>query len=121
VHNVSRRLANGRVYQYIFMILACWLLKTSFAARRGSGFSAFCDDEPYSRVRVARITKQKYMYWNPMREKRFLYQEFVRHNHGTRIRAWIMGQAKEELGIANAAVAEVGRLGSLWGCNSAAT
>src|SRR5260370_10452753 len=34
----------------------------------------------------------------------------VRHKHAERIRAWIMGQAKEHLGVANEAMAEVSKL-----------
>lgn len=34
------------------------------------------------------------------RAERFLYQEFVRHKHAERIRAWITGQIRSDLGAA---------------------
>ncbi len=41
---------------------------------------------------------------------RFLYQEFVRHNHAGRIRNWVMGRAPEHLGITHDAMTEVDAL-----------
>ena len=42
--------------------------------------------------------------------ERFLYQEFVRHKHAVRIRAWVTGKTREELGITDAVAAEIGKL-----------
>jgi molecular chaperone HtpG len=45
---------------------------------------------------------------------RFLYQEFVRHTHAQRIRAWVMGKNPKHLGIADQVVKELdGLLGGL--------
>lgn len=42
--------------------------------------------------------------------ERFLYQEFVRHKHPERIANWIVGKAKENLGVSREAVSEVDNL-----------
>lgn len=44
------------------------------------------------------------------RVERFLYQEFVRHKHAERIRNWVMGRSKEDLGISHAIVDEINKL-----------
>jgi molecular chaperone HtpG len=42
--------------------------------------------------------------------ERFLYQEFVRHNHAKRIKLWIIGQNSAEFGVADDAAREVREL-----------
>lgn len=42
--------------------------------------------------------------------ERFLYQEFVRQHHAERIRQWISGKSKGDLGIADRVISEVGQL-----------
>jgi len=78
-------------------------------ANSGSGFPAFCDqvlfggsNGPDYKAKVEKLGGEE--------KDRFLYQEFVRHKHAERIRAWIMGQAKEQLGLAQEAVNEVSKL-----------
>lgn len=51
----------------------------------------------------------------PDRAERFLYQEFVRHKHAERIRAWVIGHAREDLGIADNMVEEIDALLNLLG------
>jgi hypothetical protein len=46
----------------------------------------------------------------PEKAERFLYQEFVRHKHAERIRAWITGKPAEHLGVAHRAVEEINSL-----------
>ena len=85
--------------------------KAEFEARgeQESGFPAFCEhvlfagpDGPDYKAKIDQL---------PGDEKdRFLYQEFVRNKHAERIRAWIMGQTKKELGLAETATVEVGKL-----------
>jgi molecular chaperone HtpG len=85
--------------------------KAEFEARAtaGSGFPAFCEqvlfggaNGPDYKAKVEQLSGEE--------KDRFLYQEFVRHKHAERIRAWIMGQAKEQLGLAQTAVTEVSKL-----------
>jgi molecular chaperone HtpG len=85
--------------------------KDEFAARTdsGSGFPAFCDqvlfagpNGPDYKAKIDQMTGDE--------KDRFLYQEFVRYKHAERIRAWIMGQTKDQLGLSQTAVAEVSKL-----------
>lgn len=41
---------------------------------------------------------------------RFLYQEFVRHNHATRVKNWIVGRPTDHLGVSQKALSEVVKL-----------
>jgi molecular chaperone HtpG len=85
--------------------------KTEFEARAtsGSGFPAYCEqvlfggaDGPDYKAKVEQLTGE--------RKDRFLYQEFVRHKHAERIRAWIMGQEREQVGLGVEAAKEVSKL-----------
>src|ERR1019366_9543302 len=83
--------------------------KAEFQARAASGFPAFCEqvlfagsNGPDYKAKVDQLSRDD--------KDRFLYQEFVRHTHGERIRAWILGQAKDQLGLAQTAVSEVSKL-----------
>lgn len=85
--------------------------KDEFDARATpeSGFTNFCEQVlfagesgPDYKVKVAELSNAD--------KDRFLYQEFVRSKHAERIRAWIMGQTNDQLGIAQSVVAEVSKL-----------
>lgn len=41
---------------------------------------------------------------------KFLYQEYVRQNHASRVRAWIEGRRNDDLGITEAVAAEIARI-----------
>ena len=43
-------------------------------------------------------------------KERFLYQEFVRHNHAKRIRNWILGKPAKHLGVSHSATEAVSQL-----------
>lgn len=83
--------------------------KQEFADRESSGFSKFCED-----VLFAGDQGEDYKHKVgelPTDEKdRFLYQEFVRHNHAERVRWWIAGSAPSSLGISDQAADEVDKL-----------
>jgi hypothetical protein len=83
--------------------------KAEFEARATSGFQAFCAEVlfagssgPDYKAKVDQLTGED--------KDRFLYQEFVRHKHAERIRAWIMGQTMDQFGLARGAVEEVSKL-----------
>ena len=74
-----------------------------------SGFSTFCEqvlfggaNGPDYKAKLEKLSSEE--------KDRFLYQEFVRYKHPERIRTWIMGQVKEQLGLAQTAVTEVSKL-----------
>ena len=46
----------------------------------------------------------------PEQRDRFLYQEFVRNNHATRVRNWIIGRPVDHLGVSHDALREVENL-----------
>lgn len=81
----------------------------SARTRPESGFTSFCEQVlfagasgPDYKAKVAKLSSED--------KERFLYQEFVRFKHAERIRAWIMGQTKDQLGIAHSVIAEVSKL-----------
>ncbi|NJA04799.1 hypothetical protein HC024_03430 [Methylococcaceae bacterium WWC4] len=83
-----------------FTTWGCWSPKDEFNARvkPESGFTDFREQVLFSgqsgpdyKAKVAKLSVQD--------KDPFLYQEFVRAKHAERIRAWIMGQTKDQLGI----------------------
>lgn len=74
-----------------------------------SGFAIFCEQVLFAGPNGPDY-KAKVLQLSDDDKDRFLYQEFVRFKHAERIRAWIMGQTKDQLGIAPSATAEVGGL-----------
>jgi molecular chaperone HtpG len=83
--------------------------KDEFKTREQSGFDDFCRDHLFTGSRAddykARVDELP-----PEERDIFLYQEFVRFNHARRVRQWIEGDLGPELGVANAAAAEVQRI-----------
>lgn len=78
-------------------------------ANPGSGFLVFCEQVlfagPNGPDYKAKVTQL------PAEDKdRFLYQEFVRFKHAERIRAWILGQTKDQLGVADSVSKEISKL-----------
>lgn len=83
--------------------------RREFERRNYSGFPEYRDNVLFAgdaaadyRAKVATMEKDK--------AERFLYEEFVRHKHAERIRAWILGQSREQLGISNEVLSEVDAL-----------
>ena len=92
-----------------FHDLAMLVTPGEYAARNSSEFPRYRDEVLFGgpdgadyRIKVSSLGYDE--------AERFFYQEFVRHKHAERIRAWIMGQAKEHLGVANEAMTEVSKL-----------
>lgn len=80
-----------------------------YANRNKSGFQAFCEKTLFSNP-GGQDYKAKVDQLDGEQREKFLYQEFVRHNHGTRVRTWIEGGTNNELGSAKAQIAEIDRL-----------
>lgn len=91
--------------------LGLLVTKSEYAARERSGFRRFCDDVLFAEREGedyrARVFRQ---YPDADDRERFLYQEFVRHNHAIRIRHWITGRATTEFGVTSEIPAEMERL-----------
>ncbi|HEV2882014.1 MAG TPA: ATP-binding protein [Pyrinomonadaceae bacterium] len=94
------------VLSIYFHDLGMLVTKQEYDLRNKSGFPEYRDNYLFAgehgedyRAKVGKM--------NPESAERFLYQEFVRHKHAERIKAWIMGISREQLGISNAAVTEV--------------
>ncbi len=101
------------VLSVYFHDLGLLVTTSEFKNRRNSGFSRFCEEVLFAgqegkdyKARVKQMTEDE--------SERFLYQEFVRHHHATRIKAWLSGAPGERFGVAHETVDEVDRLlGSL--------
>lgn len=101
---------------WLLLVLAIYLhdlgmlvTPSEYAARGSSGFPRFRDEVLFAgpdgadyRTRVLQLT--------PDDSERFLYQEFVRHIHAERIRAWIVGEQQQHLGISHEVVSEINKL-----------
>lgn len=92
-----------------FHDLGMLVTPAEFEARARSAFPAFVEGTLYKdsqgkdyRARVEGLPDDE--------AQRFLYQEFVRDNHPTRIREWILGKAGDALGVTDRAAEEVARL-----------
>lgn len=92
-----------------FHDLGMLVTKDEFNARAESGFFFFCEqvlfaepNGPDYKAKVDQLLGED--------KDRFLYQEFVRSKHAARIRAWILGQTKDQLGIAGSVSAEISKL-----------
>jgi molecular chaperone HtpG len=80
-----------------------------YKERARSLFPSFCQTTLYSgpnaleyKARIGELSADE--------AERFLYQEFVRHNHAKRVRDWIEGRVTLELGSAKTIVQEVQRV-----------
>jgi molecular chaperone HtpG len=92
-----------------FHDLGMLVTRQEYEARDSSGFPEYRETVLFAgdagtdyRAKVQKLA--------PDKAERFLYQEFVRHKHAARIRAWILGQAHDHLGITHEAMTAVDRL-----------
>jgi molecular chaperone HtpG len=90
------------VLSIYFHDLGLLVTPQEYDARDKSGFPRFLEQELFVgdsgkdyRAKVEKLP--------PERAERFLYQEYVRNRHATRIKAWISGESFTELGIAHQA------------------
>ena len=87
------------------------LLVTSheFEHRHESEFSRFCEETLFAGDE-GRDYRAKVEALGQGQRERFLYQEFVRAHHASRVRDWIIGREVSTLGSAAAVVKEVNQL-----------
>jgi len=92
-----------------FHDLGMLVTKKEFEERNTSRFPTYRDIELFGgdagkdyRAKVEGLSSEE--------AEHFLYQEFVRNNHAERIRAWVMGKTRDDLGIAHHLTAEINRL-----------
>ncbi|WP_160116644.1 HD domain-containing protein [Pseudovibrio ascidiaceicola] len=83
--------------------------ESEFENRSKTGFLKFCNDVLFQgeagadyRAKVEAMKQEE--------QERFLYQEFVRHNHATRVKVWINGDDSEELGYCKSQIELVSKL-----------
>lgn len=99
------------VLSIYFHDLGMLVTKREFEMRDSSGFPEYRDKVLFGGDNGKDYhAKVQETFPEPEQTDRFLYQEFVRHKHAERVRAWIEGKASEELGIAEDAMEEVSRL-----------
>ena len=97
------------VLSIYFHDLGMLVTSKEYANRAASGFQEFVDSTLLAGDIGADYRERLAGMGNEDRE-RYLYQEFVRHNHAARIRNWIVGQNKDALGLTDEIAAEVSRL-----------
>ena len=71
-----------------FHDLGMLVTRTEFAKRDQSGFDRFCQEILFAGAEAADY-EQQIAGLDPDERDRFLYQEYVRHHHAQRVRAWI--------------------------------
>lgn len=92
-----------------FHDLGMIVTRKEFESRRTSGFNDFWE-EAYRGEQGEDYKKKIEGFRTEDEAERFLYQEFVRHNHAKRIKLWITGQSSAEFGVADDAAREVREL-----------
>lgn len=92
-----------------FHDLGLLVTEQEYEARSDTKFEEFCNDVLFTgdegtdyRARVERLS--------PENQERFLYQEFVRSKHPTRVANWITGQPSSHLGGDDSLIDEIGEL-----------
>jgi molecular chaperone HtpG len=86
-----------------FHDLGLLITTDEFDRRDDSGFRIFCDQKLFSGDK-GEDYRQQLSGMSDQEQQKFLYQEFVRANHGRRVRAWIEGSPDSELGAALPAI-----------------
>lgn len=83
--------------------------RKEFKVRESSGFPNFRDSTLFGGKQGDEY-KEKVLSLPKDQQDRFLYQEFVRHNHAERVRWWILGDSKDQLGVTDEIASEVNKL-----------
>lgn len=98
---------------WLLIVLACYfhdmgllITRDEFDRRNETDFPRFCREELFGGSE-GKDYEEKVRKLSPEKMEQFLYQEFVRENHGKRIRAWIEGKPAFQVGFAEAAFDEV--------------
>jgi molecular chaperone HtpG len=89
-----------------FHDLGLLITRDEFANRDKTTFRKFCNEILFSGEN-GEDYRQKLNALSDEEREKFLYQEFVRHNHGQRVRRWIENKPDLELGYAQLAISEI--------------
>jgi molecular chaperone HtpG len=107
----TRKIMSGA--DWLMIVLACYfhdmgliVTRDEFDARATTAFERFCTEHLFGGPTGADYKAKIDSLPSDQRE-RFLYQEFVRANHSTRIKAWIEGRPLTKLGSTAAAFNEI--------------
>ncbi len=80
-----------------------------YEQRHNSGFAQYIEkivmpgpNGQNYRAKISELSEEK--------AEKFYYQEFIRHHHAERVRAWVLGSAAPSLGVAKAQYEEIQRL-----------
>lgn len=92
-----------------FHDLGMLVTRREFDRRNDSGFTEFRDDVLFA-GNDGKDYQEEIQHLPNDGRARFLYQEFVRHNHAQRISNWIAGKPADHLGISHEAVTEIDSL-----------
>ena len=92
-----------------FHDLGMVVTRDEFERRYESGFTEFKEKELFAGDE-GKDYREKTRRMPSTEAERFLYQEFVRHHHAQRIRAWVTGKNPKSLGVADKVVQELNKL-----------
>jgi molecular chaperone HtpG len=97
------------VLSIYFHDLGLVVTEEEYKHRHTSGFKTFVETTLYAGPSGADY-KSKVAKLAPEDADRFLYQEYVRCNHATRIRSWVTGRSVPDLDSVKANIAEIDKL-----------
>ncbi|WP_235517024.1 ATP-binding protein [Sphingomonas sp. Leaf28] len=89
-----------------FHDLGLLITRSEFKERKKSGYTTWVEDHLFKGTEGEDYQSRLNEMETDVRE-RLLYQEFVRYNHGSRVRAWLEGSFKSELGLTDNVVSEI--------------
>ena len=92
-----------------FHDLGMLVTNAEFGKRAQSGFPDFCSEVLFAGDAGTDYKKRLESLEDGKRD-RFLYEEFVRHNHASRVRNWIIGRQVDHLGVSHKVMGEVEKL-----------
>jgi hypothetical protein len=92
-----------------FHDLGMLVTKNEYAGRDASSFPEYRDRQLFGGQDGADY-KARVEQLQPQDRERFLYQEYVREHHATRIRDWVMGRAPDHLGVTHDTMTLVAKL-----------
>ncbi|MEU0963444.1 ATP-binding protein [Micromonospora aurantiaca] len=90
--------------------LGMLVTRDEFAQRECSSFPAFRERQLLTKDAAGRDYSEKIQQLSAEEAERFLYEEFVRFHHASRIRGWIEGDQLIQLGKAQSAAREISAL-----------
>ncbi|MER5407335.1 ATP-binding protein [Streptomyces sp. NPDC002769] len=93
-----------------FHDLGMLITKDEFESRGATSFANFCEEILMTDDNDGRDYKTRIAELDEGEREKFLYQEFVRYHHASRVANWIEGKETNELGVATTLLREVKRI-----------